>query len=58
MGAVGQDPQAIGKSRAGNTTTIHLTVDNCSLSVEFEITGRNMNNCSMAPKLIAKLPDA
>jgi len=38
-GAVGQESQAIGKSRAGNTTKIHLVVDSYGLPVEFEITG-------------------
>ncbi len=37
-GAVGKKPQAIGKSRAGNTTKIHLAIDSYGLPVEFEIT--------------------
>ena len=47
-----------GKSRAGNTTKIHLVVDSYGLPVEFEITGGEVNDCSVAPGLIAKLPDA
>lgn len=49
---------AIGKSRAGNTTKIHLVVDSCGLPAGFEITGGEVNDCSIAPDLIAKLPDA
>ncbi len=57
-GAVGKKPQAIGKSRAGNTTKIHLAIDSYGLPVEFEITGGEINDCSAAPVLIARLPDA
>jgi len=38
-GAKGKEPQCIGKSRAGNTTKIHLAVDAFGLPIEFEITG-------------------
>ncbi|SDX89625.1 Transposase DDE domain-containing protein [Nitrosomonas sp. Nm33] len=37
---------------------IHLAVDDCGLPVEFEITAGEVNDCSVAPHLIAKLPDA
>ncbi len=47
----------IGKSRAGNTTKIHLVVDSYGLPVEFEITGGEINDCSVAPQLIARLLD-
>jgi transposase len=57
-GAASQESQAIGKSRAGNTTKIHLAVDGYGLPVEFEITGGEVNDCSAAPDLIARLPDA
>ncbi|SFI45416.1 Transposase DDE domain-containing protein [Nitrosomonas sp. Nm34] len=50
------------KSRAGNTAKIHLAVDGAvdgyGLPVEFEITGGEVNDCSAAPDLIARLPDA
>jgi transposase len=42
----------------GNTTKIHLAVDSYGLPVEFEITGGEVNDCSAAPDLIARLPDA
>lgn len=38
-GASGADSQAIGKSRAGNTTNIHLAVDSDGLPIEFTVTG-------------------
>jgi transposase len=57
-GAAYKKPQAIGKSRAGNTTKIHLAVDGYGLPVEFEITGGEVNDCSAAPDLIARSPDA
>ncbi len=57
-GAADQETQAIGKSRASNTTKIHLAVDGYGLPVEFEITGGEVNDCSAAPDLIARLPDA
>lgn len=57
-GAASQKSQAIGKSRAGNTTKIHLAVDSYGLPVEFEINGGEVNDCSAAPELIARLPDA
>jgi len=57
-GAAGQQSQAIGKSHAGNTTKIHFAVDGHGLPVEFEITGGEINDCSAAPNLIARPPDA
>ena len=56
--AAGKEPQAIGKSRAGNSTKIHLVVNSYGLPAEFEITGGEVNDCSIAPDLIAKLSDA
>ena len=35
-GAASKEPQAIGKSRAGNTTKIYLVVDSYGLPAEFE----------------------
>ncbi|GJL73324.1 MAG: hypothetical protein NMNS01_25230 [Nitrosomonas sp.] len=55
-GASGQETQAIGKSRVGNTTKIHLAVEGYGLPVEFEVTGGEVNDCSVAPDLIARLP--
>jgi len=57
-GAADQEMQAIGKSCAGDTTKIHVAVDGYGFPIEFEITGGEFNDCSAAPDLIAKLPDA
>ena len=52
MGTAAKEPQAIGKSRAGNTTKIHLTVDDYGFPVEFEITGGDVNDYSAAPDVV------
>jgi len=57
-GAASGADEAIGKSRAGNTSKIHLAVDAHGLPVEFEITGGQINDCTVAPSLIARLQDA
>lgn len=57
-GAASGQPEAIGKSRAGHTSKIHLAVDAHGLPVAFEITGGDINNCTAAPELIAQLPSA
>nr|MDT0252640.1 transposase [Endozoicomonas sp.] len=41
--------------RAGE---IHLSVDACGLPVAFEVTGGEVNDCTTAPVLLAKTPDA
>ena len=56
-GAVGQESQTIGKSLARNTTKIHRVVDSYGLPVEFKITGGEVNDCSVAPQLIARVAD-
>ena len=53
-GAASGENEAIGKSRAGNTTKIHLAVDAYGLPIEFVITGGEVNDCTAAPELIAK----
>lgn len=57
-GAASGNDEAIGKSRAGNTSKIHLAVDAHGLPIEFEITDGQINDCTQAPVLIAKLPEA
>ncbi|MGQ5525693.1 IS5 family transposase, partial [Chitinimonas sp. PSY-7] len=57
-GAASDHAEAIGKSRAGNTSKIHLAVDAHGLPVAFEITGGEVNDCTQAPELIAQLPSA
>ena len=55
-GATGNGDEGIGKSCAGNTSKIHLVVESCGLPIDFEITGGEINDCTAAPELIAKLP--
>lgn len=57
-GAASTSDEAIGKSRAGNTSKIHLAVDAHSLPIEFEITAGQINDCTQAPALISRLPKA
>jgi transposase len=57
-GAATKQPEAIGKSRAGNTTKIHLAVDAHGLPIHFDITGGDVHDSKAAPDLIAQLPEA
>lgn len=57
-GAASSEPQAIGKSRGGNTTKIHLAVDSFGLPIVFKITGGEIHDCTAAPELIEELPPA
>ncbi len=57
-GAAGGRPQNIGKSRAGNTSKIHLMVDACGLPYSFSITGGETADCTVAPELIDTLREA
>lgn len=51
-----KDKQAIGKSRGGNSTKIHLVVDSYGLPIDFEITGGQVNDIKVAPELVDRLP--
>lgn len=57
-GAASESDEGIGKSRAGNTTKIHLAVDGYGLPIDFTITSGSTHDCKAAPELIAKLPQA
>ncbi|HBO6068059.1 TPA: IS5 family transposase [Pseudomonas aeruginosa] len=57
-GAASGKDEAIGKSRAGNTSKIHLVVDACGLPLAFEITRGQINDCTQVSSLIAKAPEA
>ena len=57
-GAASEGNQAIGKSRGGNTTKIHMAVDAHGLPIDFEITGGEVHDCKVAPEFIEKLPGA
>ncbi|MQT46160.1 LysR family transcriptional regulator [Pseudomonas helleri] len=41
--------EAIGKSRVGNTSKIHLAVDAHGLPLALEITENDINDCTVAP---------
>lgn len=57
-GAASEENQAIGKSKGGNTTKIHMAVDAYGLPIDFEITGGEVHDCKIAPEFIGKLPKA
>lgn len=55
-GATSNDDEAIGNSRGGLTSKIHLAVDSCGLPIRFEISGGEVRDCTMAPTLIESVP--
>ncbi|WP_253306581.1 IS5 family transposase [unidentified bacterial endosymbiont] len=55
-GAAGKDCEAIGISRAGRTSKIHLAVDSYGLPISFKITGGQVHDCLAAPSLIESFP--
>lgn len=55
-GACSVEDEAIGKSRGGNTTKIHMAVDAFGLPIEFQLTGGEVHDVKAAPELIAQLP--
>lgn len=55
-GASSDDPEAIGKSVAGNTTKIHMAVDGFGLPLDFIITGGQVHDPKIAPDLVSILP--
>lgn len=55
-GAASGKDEAIGKSRAGNTTKIHLVAEGFGLPFEFTLTGGQVPDCKAAPELLSQLP--
>lgn len=51
----GAEANAIGTSRGGRTTKVHLVVDALGLPVAFELTGGNRHDSQSALSLIAKV---
>ena len=47
---------AIGKSRGGLTSKIHLAVDSFGFPIHFAVTGGEVHDCKMASSFIEKLP--
>lgn len=56
-GAASDDEQAIGKSRGGNSTKIHLAVDSGGLPLYFELSGGQVNDIIHAESLINHTPN-
>jgi len=57
-GAASRENEAIGKSKGGNTTKIHMATDANGFPIHFEITGGEVHDCKIAPEMIEKLPSA
>ena len=55
-GASGGGCQAVGPSRGGNTSKIHLVVDGFGLPVHFEITGGQIHDSSAADSVLDNSP--
>ncbi len=55
-GAASSSDEAIGKSRGGSTTKIHLAVDSGGLPVYFEISGGQINDIVHAQSLVSAAP--
>lgn len=58
MGASSGTAEAIGKSRGGNTTKIHMAVDSYGFPIEFILTGGEVHDSKAAPDLIEQLPNS
>lgn len=56
-GAASDEDNGIGKSRAGNTSKIHLVVDAHGLPIDYQITGGQVHDSSVAPELILSMPE-
>ena len=56
QGAVTNDDEAIGKSRGGNSTKIHLAVDSYGLPVYFSLSGGQVHDIVHAEELINQSP--
>lgn len=57
-GATSRSDEAIGKSRGGNSTKIHLAVDSGGLPVYFEISGGQVHDIVHGPSLVSSAPQA
>lgn len=57
-GAACSQSQAIGKSRGGNTTKIHLSVDSAGLPIHFELSGGEVHDVVHAQSLITNSPSS
>ncbi|MBK8971205.1 MAG: IS5 family transposase [Hahellaceae bacterium] len=57
-GAAGSGDQAIGPSRAGKTSKIHMVVDAFGLPIKFEVTGGQIHDSTAADAIIEEIPAA
>lgn len=57
-GAATDENEAIGKSRGGNSTKIHLTVDSSGLPVYFELSEGQIHDVTHAKSVISNSPKA
>ena len=57
-GAAGGEDQAIGQSRGGNNTKIHMVVESDGLPLGFELTGGEVHDVKVAPELLLNVPAA
>lgn len=51
------EERAIGVSRGGATTKIHIAADACGNPINFEITGGEVHDCQVAKKLIGHMSE-
>ncbi len=52
------EEEAIGKSRSGSTTKIHMTADAHGNPIDFEIIGGEVHDAKAAPQIISKIKGA
>ena len=57
-GASSDSDEAIGKSRGGNSTKIHLAVDSYGLPINFELSGGQVHDIVHAESLVKSSPDS
>ncbi len=55
-GAASDNDEAIGKSRGGRSTKIHLAVDSGGLPVHFELSGGQVHDSVHAESLVSESP--
>jgi len=55
-GPASGQPEAVGRSRGGRSTKIHLAVDSYGLPIHFKLSGGEVNDSTMAGELLQALP--
>jgi len=54
-GAASNTCEEIGRSKGGNTTKIHMSVDSNGMPIKFCLSAGNVNDSTMAPRLLSNL---